>query len=285
MAPKTKLPFIIKVLRFYFSTLGKITPTLSSKLLIKLFSTPQTKKVRQREKVVLKGALHKKLAIEGHDIQVYEWGQGNKIAYLLHGWEGNGGSMGAFVSSLSQMGYKVITFDGPAHGKSSGKTANLMLFSKVFKGIVDTYGPAEIIISHSFGTSVMLYSAVTFGIQPKAAALLSGNDKVEDIFHEFAQLMNLDQTQENRLFDTIKANYNLDARELIMSEYAKKSGIQKALLIHDVNDRIIPFSNTEALAKNWPAAKVLPVENTGHYKMLWAPAVINPTIAFFKELT
>ena len=69
-----------------------------------------------------------------------------------------------------------------------------------------------------------------------------------------------------------------------MSEYAKKSGIQKALLIHDKNDRIIPYSNTEALAKNWPAAKVLPVENTGHYKMLWAPAVINPTIAFFKAL-
>lgn len=284
MAPKTKLPFIIKVLRFYFSTLGKITPALSSKLLIKLFSTPQTKKVRQREKVVLKGALHKKVTIEGHDIQVYEWGQGEKIAYLLHGWEGNGGSMGAFVSPLSQMGYKVITFDGPAHGKSSGKTANILLFSQVFKGIVGQYGPAEIIISHSFGTSVMLYSAVKHGIQPKAAALLSGNDKVEDIFHEFAQLMNLDQTQENRLFDTIKSDFNIDARELIMSEYAKKSGIQKALLIHDKNDRIIPYSNTEALAKNWPAAKVLPVENTGHYKMLWAPAVINPTIAFFKAL-
>ena len=284
MAPKTKLPFIIKVLRFYFSTLGKITPALSSKLLIKLFSTPQTKKVRQREKVVLKGALHKKVTIEGHDIQVYEWGQGEKIAYLLHGWEGNGGSMGAFVSPLSQMGYKVITFDGPAHGKSSGKTANILLFSQVFKGIVGQYGPAEIIISHSFGTSVMLYSAVKHGIQPKAATLLSGNDKVEDIFHEFAQLMNLDQTQENRLFDTIKSDFNIDARELIMSEYAKKSGIQKALLIHDKNDRIIPYSNTEALAKNWPAAKVLPVENTGHYKMLWAPAVINPTIAFFKAL-
>lgn len=284
MAPKTKLPFIVQVLRMYFSTLGKLTPNLTSKLLIKLFSTPQTKKVRQREVVVLKGALHKKIKIEGYDIQVYEWGQGEKIAYLLHGWEGNGGSMGAFVSSLSQMGYKVITFDGPAHGKSSGKTANLLLFSKIFKGIVHEFGDAEIIVAHSFGTSVALYSAVEFNIIPKAAALLSGTNKIEDIFHEFARLMKLDEQQEERLFETIKTKFQLDARHLVMNEYAKKSGIKDALLIHDKNDRIINFSNTEAIAKNWPAAKVLQVENTGHYKMLWAPVVVNATIDFFKQL-
>ncbi len=284
MAPKTELPFIIKVLRLYFSTLGKLTPNLTSKLLINLFSTPQTKKVRQRELVVLKGALQKRIEIEGYDIQVYEWGQSDKIAYLLHGWEGNGGSMGAFVSSLSQMGYKVITFDGPAHGKSSGKTANLLLFSKIFKGIVNAYGHADILVAHSFGTSVALYSAVEFNITPKAAVLLSGTNKIEDIFYEFANLMKLDKAQEERLFKTIKTKFQLDARHLVMNEYAKKSRIKDALLIHDKNDRIINFSNTEAIAKNWPAAKVLQVENTGHYKMLWAPEVIKATIDFFKRL-
>ena len=284
MAPKTKLPFIIKVLRFYFSTLGKLTPSLSNKLLVRLFSTPQTKKVRQRETVVLKGALHNKIQLEGYDIQIYEWGQGEKIAYLLHGWEGNGGSMGAFVSSLSQMGYKIITFDGPAHGKSSGKTANMMLFAKIFNGIVQTYGKAEIIIAHSFGTSVALYSAVEFGIQPKAAALLSGTNKIEDIFLEFSRLMKLDKEQEIRLFDYIRMYYGIDAKDLVMNEYAKKSGIKNAILIHDKNDKVIPYINTEAIAKNWTGAEVLQVENTGHYKMLWAPVVVNATIDFFKRL-
>lgn len=284
MAPKTRLPLIIKLMRLYFSTVGKLTPSLTNKLLIKLFSTPQTKKVRQREVVVLKGALHKKLKIVNHDIQVYEWGKGDQIAYLLHGWEGNGGSMGAFVSPLSQLGYKVVTFDGPAHGKSSGKTANMMLFAKVFNGLSEEYGPADIIIAHSFGTGVALLSAVEYNIRPKAIALLSGTNKIEDIFVEFSRLMNLNEQQEADLFEYIKGYYGIDAKKMIMNNYAKESGIEKALLIHDRGDKVIPYSNTEALAENWSAAKIFPVENTGHYKMLWAPAVINATINFFKEV-
>lgn len=284
MAPKTDLPAIIKIFRFYFSTLGKLTPNLTNKLLMKLFSTPQTKKVRQREVVVLKGALHKKVQVGGLDIQVYEWGRSDKIAYLLHGWEGNGGSMGAFVSPLSQMGYKVITFDGPAHGKSSGKQSNMMEFAKIFNGLVKIYGPAEIIVAHSFGTGVALYSAVEYGIQPKAAALLSGTNKIEDIFFEFSKLMNLDRKQEISLFDYITNYYGINVKDMVMNEYAKKSGIKNALLVHDKNDRVIPYSNTEALAKDWEAANVLQVENTGHYKMLWAPVVVNATIDFFKGL-
>ncbi len=284
MAPKTKLPLAIRILRFYFSTIGKLTPTLTNKLLIKLFSTPQTKKVRQRETVVLKGALHKRLKIEGHDIQIYEWGKGDKIAYLLHGWEGNGGSMGAFVSSLSQMGYKIVTFDGPAHGKSSGKLSNMMEFAKIFNGVVQEYGPAEIIIAHSFGTGVALYSAIEFDIKPKGIALLSGTNKIEDIFLEFSELMNLDKKQEKSLFNFITNYYAMNVKDMVMSEYAKRSGIPNALLIHDKGDKVIPFSNTEALAKDWPAAKILQVENTGHYKMLWAPEVVNATIAFFSQL-
>lgn len=284
MAPKTDLPIIIKVFRFYFSTLGKLTPNLTNKFLVKLFSTPQTKKVRQREIVVLKGALQKNVRIEGYDIQVYEWGKGDKIAYLLHGWEGNGGSMGAFVSSLSQMGYKVITFDGPAHGKSSGKRSNMMEFAKVFNGLTQVYGPAEIIIAHSFGTGVALYSAIEYGIQPKAAALLSGTNKIEDIFIEFSELMNLDKKQQKSLFKYISSYYGLNVKDMIMNDYAKKTSIKNTLLIHDKHDKVIPYHNTEAIAKGWNGAKVLQVENTGHYKMLWAPVVVNATIDFFKEL-
>lgn len=284
MATQTKLPFTIKILQLYFRTIGKIFPKHAAKWQIKLFSTPRFNKVRKREQVVLKGALSHYEIIDNHKIMVYQWGKGDKNAYLLHGWEGNAGSLGAYSSPLSQMGYKIITFDGPAHGKSSGKTANIIDFCKVFKFLVDKYGAADLVVAHSFGTAVALYSSMKYNIQPTSIALLSGTNKIEDIFHEFSRILDLNQNQRNLLFSTIEEQFGIDAKSLVMNDIAKNSTIQNAIIIHDKNDRVIPMKNSYAIAENWTAAKVEIVEGTGHYKMLWDPQVTQLVIHFLKSV-
>ncbi len=284
MATQTKLPLTIKFFQFYFKTIGRIFPKHSANWQIKLFSKPRFDKVRKREQVALKGALSHFEKIGNHKIMVYEWGKGDKIAYLLHGWEGNAGSLGAYASPLSQMGYKIITFDGPAHGKSNGKTATIIDFAKVFHFLVDKYGAADLVVAHSFGTAVALYSAMKYNINPTSIALLSGTNKIEDIFNEFSRILDLNKAQSDLLFKAVEDKYGIDAKKLIMNELAKKSMIKNALLVHDKNDRVIPVKNSYDIAEGWVAAQVEIVENTGHYKMLWSPQVVKSVIHFFKSV-
>src|SRR5690554_424897 len=146
----------IKALQLYFNTIGRIFENKAAKQLLRLFSTPRSKVIRKKEIEILAEAKQKTITIDGHQIATYQWGNGNKSALLCHGWESNAGSLGAFVPLLLKMGYKVISYDGPAHGKSGGESANLFEFTKVAYTINKQFGPATVFIGHSLGADVVM---------------------------------------------------------------------------------------------------------------------------------
>ena len=59
--------------------------------------------------------------------------------------------MGALAKSLVEAGYRVLSFDAPAHGLSSGKQNNIYEISGTILGLDKLYGPFESVITHSFG--------------------------------------------------------------------------------------------------------------------------------------
>jgi len=59
-------------------------------------------------------------------IASFEWGPSSgPIVAPVHGWSGRGTQMGAFAAPLVERGYRVIAFDGPAHGDSAGAQTNV----------------------------------------------------------------------------------------------------------------------------------------------------------------
>jgi len=38
---------------------------------------------------------------------------------MVHGWNGRGAQLGAFAPELVRVGFRVVTFDTPAHGRSA----------------------------------------------------------------------------------------------------------------------------------------------------------------------
>ena len=60
----------------------------------------------------------------GQALAVESWGAGPTVL-LVHGWNGRGAQLGAFAPALVKSGYRVVTFDTPAHGRSPGRATNL----------------------------------------------------------------------------------------------------------------------------------------------------------------
>ena len=58
----------------------------------------------------------------------------------------------------------VISFDGPAHGLSSGKSTNMIEFLETIKEVDKKYGPFDAAIGHSFG-AMSLINAVADGLK------------------------------------------------------------------------------------------------------------------------
>ena len=77
---------------------------------------------------------------------------------------------------------------------------------------------------------------------------------------------------------------NKEVKDLNIEEEINSIAFSKLLLIHDQNDQIIPFKNSENIAlKNPSKTKLIKHENIGHYKMLWNDDVINDILKFLKK--
>ena len=68
--------------------------------------------------------------------------------------------------------------------------------------------------------------------------------------------------------------------EINVEDYAQKSSVEKALLLHDTNDRVLPVEKSREVARKWPAANIIEVTETGHYKILGAEKVLDKVMDF-----
>ena len=55
----------------------------------------------------------------GDEIAVYAWGNGPTIL-CVHGWGGRATNFAAFIGPMVAAGFRVVAFDAPGHGQSSG---------------------------------------------------------------------------------------------------------------------------------------------------------------------
>ena len=57
----------------------------------------------------------------------------------------------SLIDPLVKSGYRVVAFDAPAHGRSSGSHVDLMDHADAIMAVTGKIGPVYGIIAHSFG--------------------------------------------------------------------------------------------------------------------------------------
>jgi len=53
--------------------------------------------------------------------------------------------------------------------------------------------------------------------------------------------------------------------------------------MHDQDDRVTPFSHSQQMAEEWSAPELIPINGSGHYKILWKEEVLQNSIDFIKN--
>ncbi len=262
-------------LKLYYNTIGLLFPKNSVKRLANLFSSPRQTVVRKKEVAILEKAKTSFIEVRNNSICIYEWGEGNDYALLCHGWESNAGSLGAMVEPLLYKGYRVITFDGPAHGKSSGKQASLIMFKEVIVELINKLGAPKIAIGHSLGSMATMLASSEIDTKIEKAVLIAPINNVSKVFFEFKDMINIPE----RIFKPFiahlenKSGYKLN--NLVFEKIAPRTKIEKALILHDVNDQITSVSHSEAIHKAWSNSNFIRINCSGHYRILWNESALN----------
>lgn len=265
---------IPKVILFIAKSLQAISTPLTVKFAKKLFSTPIKYKTPKRE-FEMDAKSHQELVFIpeiSKKIMVYKYGSGSKNALLVHGWSGRGTQLVKIADQLVELGYTTISFDAPAHGKSSGTSTLMIEFIASVLELERIHGKFDIAIGHSLGGMTVLNS-IKKGLKVDKAVIIGSGNSINDILHDFVKKMKLKPAIADLMRTSFEAAFNESMENYSGSNAAKEVNIP-VLVMHDKDDEDVPFTASENIHKTLKNSELYLTENLGHRKILGNEEVI-----------
>jgi pimeloyl-ACP methyl ester carboxylesterase len=277
-AEGSALPLALVALRLLFRLSGAVAPLLAARFASYLWYRPQRHRPPAREQALLGRAQHVPVHHAGKRIALYHWGKGPAVM-LVHGWSGRGAQLGEFVEPLVGAGYRVVAFDAPAHGRSDGRDTTILEISEVILRLVPDFGPVHAVIAHSFGVPCVLFALQQQGFARRVVAL-STPATLDGLLEKFAGTLALSPRTVQIMRDMLVQRFGEDVwTRFSVQNMAQRIGLP-ALIIHDRDDRDVPWQEGEAVARAWPNARFLRTEGLGHRRILRDPEVIDRVVRF-----
>ena len=214
-------------------------------------------------------------------VAAWRWGVGPTLL-LVHGWEGRGSQLGALVEPLVAAGLSVVTFDAPAHGDSPGSRLYLTDHADAIADVAAAVGPLHAIVAHSFGCAATLLAHARGGVDATRNVMLAPNVLIADSLDRFAKLVGLDDAERSLLEHQIVVSSGATLESLALDRLAT-SRDASLLVIHDRDDREVPFHHAERLTQTWPNSRLLATEGLGHRRILRDRAVLREVVVAVRE--
>ena len=278
-------PKILQFIRFGFGTIGRIFPGPASNYALKLFGTPRFRARHKTSDSILETAQNFEFSSGGLKLKGYEWGNGEKFILLVHGWESRGTALRTFVPDLVDTGFKVITFDAPAHGDSQGKKTHIVDFAKAISDLLKTKGNPYGIITHSLGGAATIFAFHRLANELKAekVALIASPRNIQDPINEAIETLNLPGSVSKRFINKIEDILQLSVPETTLANAAGKVNIEKLMLVHDKDDQVVPFRAAETNFAAFVNSKLVTTRGLGHYQLIKDPKVIDKVTEFIRS--
>ena len=234
---------------------------------------------------MLKSAQKKRLHIPEikKEIEILSYGYSKKKVLLVHGWSGRSTQLFAFADKLLENGFMVISFDGPAHGKSTGRTTMMPEFLKTIEKINTTFGPFEAAIGHSFGATSLYNAAATF-LDIKTFIAIGSGDRISDIISNFAKNLYLKEKSAKKIQSGLEKKWVIHLDDFSSSTVAKKIKIP-VLVVHDKTDGDVPVSCAYRIRQNLEKGSLFITNGLGHTKILRNNEVVHKSIKFIIQHT
>ncbi|MDQ0643153.1 alpha/beta hydrolase family protein [Microbacterium murale] len=273
----------VTALRHSIRLSAAISTTIAARLALSAFFRPGPKiAVHERDAATDLAGHREYLRMRGQDIATYRWGTGPRTVLLLHGWQGRASQLAPLVRELVSSGYRVVSFDAPAHGASDGRRADVTDWLDASAELSRRYGGFEAIIGHCFGGLAGLTLARD-DASIRSVAVIASAASPTAFLQEFSTMLELDdatRSEFERLFyarlddtpATAIAHYDAVARPLPHAT--------ELLVIHDREDRRMPDAGSLRLHDGHRGrSRLIRTSGLGHARLLSDDAVLDAVVA------
>ena len=254
---------IVKLVGKTLNGLSYIAPKYASQKALNLFSTPRKGRVNEHQVSFLESATKAIIKYNHLDVATYVWKGTNKKILLAHGWESNTFRWNTLIEDLKKDNHTIIALDAPAHGNTSGKYFNAILYAECINEVVKKHQP-DIIIGHSVGgMATGFYQYKYQNKKIEKLVLLGAPSEFTGVFKRYVDMLGYNERIENGLNNLVEERLNQKPEHFSLANFSKDIET-KALLIHDEDDKIIPYEDAKLIAKNYKNATLISTKGSGH---------------------
>ncbi len=283
---KMRVPFVLRYIRFIYQTLGRLFPHHYGNRAYEQWFTTTRFRTPAYELPALDTAKRETVIVNDLPIAVYIWQKENtsydKTLLFIHGWTGRGTQVVNYIDRLNAAGYRVISFDGPAHGNSPGRQTSALEMTDTVLALSRHYGKIDAAITHSFGGMILAY-AMSLGLKIERAAMICPPKNIKIILDNFQRILTLPESVMQVLIRKSYATYGQITNNAVDTVNNLKTSSCKGLVIHDEDDTDISWHSSEEIAKAWPGAKFIKTSGLGHRRIIHDIDVIKHITDFLQD--
>ena len=278
---RTRAVAALAATRAQLQVLQVVAPRAAGRRAVDLWCTyPQG--ARSRDNRPGPGEVVRLPAVRAGDVVVESWGEG-PLVYLVHGWGGWRGQLGAFVGPLVAAGHRVVAFDAPGHGDADPgmlgeDRGTLMELMEAFEVVGRELGPAAGVVAHSLGTTSAAH-VIHEGFVAEKLVLVAPNGSFVDLVARFAGALGLRDRTADVLRGALEEATGHRLADFDIAPLGVDGAMPDTLVVHDRRDRQVAHAEGEAIATAWPNARLVSTDGLGHERILADPAVVAAAVA------
>ncbi len=148
-----RLNLVHSTVRPLLSGFSRLAPGPASSLALRLFLTPPRHRTPMREIWWATEAEPFTIPFGAGKLTGWRWGWRGPTVLLVHGWAGRGRQLGAFAAPLVEAGYRVVAYDAPGHGLSTGPRPSQPEMADAAASMVRHLDGVAAIVAHSVGAA------------------------------------------------------------------------------------------------------------------------------------
>jgi hypothetical protein len=139
------------------------------------------------------------------------------------------------------------------------------------------------VIAHSFGVAC-LSASLNAGFQCPAAIALSSPPGFQSLIDGYARFLRMPAMVKNRLAARIFSRIGGAFRENVVPTCTPAQLPRHCLVVHDTDDKTVPWEVGEELARCWPNAEFLLTEGLGHRRLLLSGKLARHISAYLDKI-
>ena len=253
-----------------------------NEILVEQFCTPPEHEETDIDRKAFSEATILDIEFENRILKGYSMGIGPNVL-LVHGWGSRASHLVLLARYIANNGFRVVIFDGPAHGRSKKMDhkdlSNMFEFGRAISCFAKRIGNVYAVIAHSLGAIATVFAITGTGqlsgykFSTEKLILISTPISVSRIIENYSR-----NRGELNLMAELTCSLE-SAFNFIVSEYDLSLAIQylssKILIIHDEQDEEMPVSDALLLKNKYEKIILKLTNGYGHQKILVNREMLN----------